>query len=163
MGRPSSYTRGRRSRDAVANHSPLDLTTEVAESLSDAFARIKLVDGVYRQEITRTEVPDLCVSGDMGVLGQPLGAKQAREMVEAALEGENNLYDTEAENLSAEPACVFREGNFFINNPRWEEYAKELAVTAAEGLGLDGTNVTAAVDSLWLWAKNCVWTTPFQR
>ncbi|ROV90487.1 hypothetical protein VMCG_09815 [Cytospora schulzeri] len=136
---------------------------EVADGLFAAFERIKPVNGIYQQVITRGEAPDLYMLGEVGIIALPLVEEQARKIVNAAIEGECNVNDTDAWYLDNEPASVFGEGTFDITNPPWEKYVQELAKAAAEGLGLDEGPVTPALDGMWFWTENCDWTTPPQR
>lgn len=139
---------------------PADNTNEIAKDLYAAFEQIKEVNGVYQREITPCEAPDIYMYDGIGIVGLPLGEKQAREMVDAAQEGEFNVFDADATSLSEEPACFFNAGIFDIQNPRWDGYVQDLATSAAGAFALDDCEVKAEMHSLCLWTENCVWSTP---
>ncbi|KUI55398.1 hypothetical protein VP1G_02825 [Cytospora mali] len=138
----------------------LEKTLEVANNLSAAFKLVKPVNCIYQQEVTRSEAPDIFIKSGIGLLALPLAEEQARRMVSAALEGHMNRVNADASALSKEPACVFNPGSFDVKNPLWEKYVQELAAAAAEGLGLDASEVTPELDGLWLWTTDCLWPTP---
>ncbi|KAK7746256.1 hypothetical protein SLS53_002215 [Cytospora paraplurivora] len=150
----------RASEGTVIGSRPVNKTVKVAQDLAAAFERIKSVKGVYQQEITRGESPDIYIYGSVEAVGLPLGNKQAMEIVDTALEGSYNMHDADAEDFSKEPACVFNAGSFDINNTRWEGYVQELAELAAEGLGLETCELKAELDAMWLWTEGCIWPTP---
>ncbi|ROV99593.1 hypothetical protein VPNG_07767 [Cytospora leucostoma] len=160
MGR---HTGDRASTGTDTDGRPVNKTVEVAQDLAAAFERIKSVKGVYQQEITRGEAPDIYLYGTVEAISLPLVNKQAKEMVDTALVGSYNVNDEDAENFSKEPACVFNAGSFDIRNPRWEGYVQELAGLAAEGLGLETCELKAELDAMWLWTEGCDWPTPSLR
>ncbi|KUI72683.1 hypothetical protein VM1G_08268 [Cytospora mali] len=149
--------------DANQGNKSSEKTLEVANNLSAAFELVKPVNGVYQQEITRSEAPDIFIKSGIGLIALPLTEEQAQRMVSAASEGQMNLHNANVSDLSKKPACVFSPDAFDVKNPLWEKYVQELAVAAAEGLGLDGSEVKPELDALWLWTTDCLWTTPLLK
>lgn len=165
LNHPQNHARTTSKPAANGSKQPPNKTAALANDLSAAFNRIKPASGIYQQQLHRGEAPDLFMYGEVGAVALPLGPAQARDMVNAASNGEFNLMDADASacRLPAEPACAFNEGSFDINNTGpWDGYVRELAGLAAEGLGLGlggGEEVRPALDGLWLWTKGCVWST----
>lgn len=157
------HTGDRASEGTDTDSRPVNKTAEVAQDLAAAFERIKPVKGVYQQEIIRGEAPDIYIYGTVEAVGLPLGNRQAKEIVDTALEGNYNLHNADAEAFPKEPACVFNAGSFDITNTHWEGYVQELAGLAAEGLGLETCELRAELDAMWMWTEGCIWPTPSLR